>query len=66
MTSQALTSLSDFKVIDNRNLEQIEGGIFPIIIGGILITKGAAITGGLLAASVGVGAYVGHKAKKNG
>ncbi|WP_349516011.1 ComC/BlpC family leader-containing pheromone/bacteriocin [Leuconostoc suionicum] len=63
MNSQSLTSLSEFETIDNGHLEQIEGGIFPLIIGGVVITKGAVITGGLLA---GVGAYVGYKAKKNG
>ncbi|MFT9033611.1 ComC/BlpC family leader-containing pheromone/bacteriocin [Leuconostoc mesenteroides] len=63
MNSQSLTSLSEFEAIDNGQLEQIEGGIFPLIIGGAVITKGAVITGGLLA---GAGAYVGYKAKKNG
>ncbi|USI45907.1 ComC/BlpC family leader-containing pheromone/bacteriocin [Leuconostoc mesenteroides] len=66
MNSQSLTSLSEFEAIDNGQLEQIEGGIFPLIIGGVVITKGAVITGGLLAGVAGVGAYVGYKAKKNG
>lgn len=63
MNSQSLISLSEFEAIDNGQLEQIEGGIFPLIIGGVVITKGAVITGGLLA---GAAAYVGYKAKKNG
>ncbi|API71231.1 ComC/BlpC family leader-containing pheromone/bacteriocin [Leuconostoc suionicum] len=66
MNSQSLTSLSEFETIDNGQLEQIEGGIFPLIIGGVVITKGAVITGSLLAGAAGVGAYVGYKAKKNG
>lgn len=39
MNSQSLTSLSEFETIDNGQLEQIEGGIFPLIIGGVVILR---------------------------
>ena len=47
--------LNSFSELNSEELCSIDGGIFPIIIAGVAITKGAAIAGGLFLAGVGIG-----------
>lgn len=54
-----VVALSQFQVVDRNRLSEIEGGVVPlIVIGGIAISKGAAITGGLFASGIGVGYFL--------
>ncbi len=51
-----MTNLNEnFETLEINELENIDGGIFPIVIAGITITKGAAIAGGLFLAGTGLG-----------
>jgi hypothetical protein len=54
-----------FQELGEADLMTVDGGIFPIIIGGIVITKGAALVVGgaitLFGAGVGVGYLVNKK-----
>ncbi|MFR2529735.1 MAG: class IIb bacteriocin, lactobin A/cerein 7B family [Clostridium paraputrificum] len=45
----------NFSELDLNELETIDGGLFPIVIAGVTITKGAAIAGGLFTAGAAIG-----------
>jgi len=57
MMTDTLTGFSDISDIE---LEDIDGGIFPIIIGGVMITKGAALVLGGSALAFGSGITAGY------
>ncbi|MFC4760287.1 class IIb bacteriocin, lactobin A/cerein 7B family [Fructobacillus durionis] len=48
-----------FQIMEEYELAKVNGGIFPIVIGGVLITKGAAIGAGCFTAGIGAGLYLG-------
>ena len=55
-------ALSQFEDMDASALAQTEGGLFPIVIGGIVIGKGAAIAGGLLlGGGIGLGMWEAYR-----
>ncbi len=55
-------SLKQFEDMDASALAQTEGGLFPIVIGGIAISKGAAIAGGLLlVGGIGLGMWEAYR-----
>lgn len=52
----------EFQILNEGNLMDVEGGVVPlIVIGGIGITKGAAVAGGLFAGGIGAGIYFGSR-----
>ncbi|AFS39485.1 class IIb bacteriocin, lactobin A/cerein 7B family [Leuconostoc gelidum] len=53
----------EFTQLNEQQLANIDGGIFPIIIGGVLITKGAVVTGGIIGGAVAGGVYAGYKSR---
>ncbi|GMA67276.1 class IIb bacteriocin, lactobin A/cerein 7B family [Leuconostoc gelidum] len=38
--------MTNFKVLNEQELSDINGGVVPIIIGGALVLKGAGVVGG--------------------
>lgn len=48
-------TIKNFDTLELNELENIDGGLFPIVIAGVTITKGAAIAAGLFTAGVAIG-----------
>lgn len=48
-------TIENFDTLETNELTDIDGGLFPIVIAGVTITKGAAIAGGLFAIGTAVG-----------
>lgn len=55
MTTSAIASLAAVELLDDDVLAQTEGGVFPIVIAGFSLTKGAVIAGSLGIAAFGGG-----------
>ncbi|MDR1568359.1 MAG: class IIb bacteriocin, lactobin A/cerein 7B family [Streptococcaceae bacterium] len=47
--------------IDDVALAEIEGGLFPIVIGGVIITGKAVAAGATILAGLGAGIYFGSR-----
>ena len=53
--------LDKYQELNIQELEEINGGLFPIVIGGVVITAKAAAAGGVFLAGVGAGIWVGTR-----
>lgn len=55
-----MENLNTYAVLTNEELVEVDGGsVILFTIGGIAVTKGAAIAGGLFATGVGLGYFFG-------
>lgn len=50
-----ISVLNNFTELTAEESFDVNGGIFPIVIAGVTITKGAAIAGGIFAAGTALG-----------
>lgn len=53
--------MNKYQELNVQELEGINGGFFPLVIGGITITAKAAAAGGVFLAGVGTGIWVGTR-----
>ncbi|GAB2022785.1 hypothetical protein RyT2_18590 [Pseudolactococcus yaeyamensis] len=61
MTNKTLNNvagLNNFSSLTEDEMMMVEGGVFPIVIGGIVISKGVVIGVGAVAAGLGIGYLV--------
>ncbi|GAB2021039.1 hypothetical protein RyT2_01120 [Pseudolactococcus yaeyamensis] len=58
-TLNNVAGLNNFPSLTEDEMTMVEGGVVPlIVIGGIAISKGAAIAGGLFLTGIGVGYFL--------
>ncbi|GAX47684.1 bacteriocin [Pseudolactococcus reticulitermitis] len=57
-TLNNVVALDKFSALTEDEMMLVEGGLFPIIIGGIVISKGVVIGVGAVAAGLGIGYLV--------
>lgn len=57
---RSMENLNTYAALTDKELTEVDGGsVILFTIGGIAVTKGAAIAGGLFATGVGLGYFLG-------